>query len=441
MITTDRVKKITGLAFPICIALSATSLMGIIDLIMVGRLGNYAIAAVGLSVFCNMLLLAFVKGIAPAVQGIVARRIGEGSTDAKCLPLNAGLLLAIVVGAPLTILAYWLSPALFAVFSHDPEVTKIGVPFLRILYLAIIVEGMLNAFKGTWSGVEKPKVYMSIVICMNCLNVVINYILIFGHFGIQAMGARGAAIGTVTSLCFGLLLNFLMVHFRFKNNGFLSAKPKWELLARIMKMGLPSTMQEFFFSLGSVVLLGMIGKVGTSELAAATPLIRIMTVLTLLSISLGMASATLVSKTIGEGDLDGAAEWGWDTGKLGVIGITLLGLPVLLFPRVFLAMFLTEAHTISIAVLPLQLIAATTGLWSLIYIFAYTLYSVGDGKRVMIVSFSTQWLFFLPVVWLVGPYLRYGLPQIWMVATAHGAISTAWITALWGDGKWKKIRI
>ena len=441
MITVKRVKTIMGLALPICIALSSTSMMAVIDLIMVGRFGNNAIAAVGLSVFCNLLILAFLRGIGPAVQGIVARRRGEGSAEAKFLPLNAGILLALVVGVPLTILAHWAAPSLFALFSHDPAVTKIGVPFLRILYFAIVGEGMHNAFKGTWTGLEKPKVYMSIVLGMNALNIALNYTLIFGHFGVPAMGPRGAAIGTVTSVYIGVLVNFGLIYFRFRHNGFLTAKPPRLLLARILKMGLPSTMQEFFFSLGSVVLLGMIGKVGTPELAAAAPLVRIMMVLTLISISLGMASATLVSKTAGEGDMPGAVEWGWDTGKIGVFGITLLGIPVLLFPKVFLAMFLTDAHTISIAVLPLRLIAATTGLWSLIYIFAYTLYSVGDGKRVMMVSFCTQWLFFLPAVWLVGPYLRYGLPQIWMVATAHGALSTVLIMALWADGRWKNITI
>src|SRR5581483_12083527 len=114
-------------------------------------------------------------------------------------------------------------------------------------------------------------------------------------------------------------------------------------------------------------------KVGTVELAAANVLIRFMIVFTLLAISLGMASATLVSKTVGQGDLASAAQWGWDTGKLGVIGITLLGLPVFLFPKLFLSIFLSDPHAISIVIIPLRLVAATTGTWSLIYIFAYTL--------------------------------------------------------------------
>ncbi len=441
MITATRVKTISKLAFPITIALGSTAMMSVIDLAMVGRLGNDAIAAVGLSVFCNTLVLAFVKGITPAVQGLVARRRGEGSSEPQCLALNGGLMLALVVGLPLTILATLVCPSLFSLISSDPGVTKIGVPFLGTLYLGIVAEGMLNAFKGNWAGIEKPKAYMAIVIAMNVLNAFLNYMLIFGHFGMPALGAEGAAIGTVTSLYLGVLANFGIGLYRWRPDGFLTARPDGPLLQRIFKIGLPSTVQEFFFSLGSVILLWMIGKVGTAQLAAANVLVRFTILLTLLSISLGMASATLVAKTVGVGDLEGAAQWGWDTGKVGVIGITLLGLPLFLFPRLFLSMFLSDAQTINMAVTPFRILAATTGAWSLIYIFAYTLYSVGYGKKVMMVSFGTQWFFFLPAVWIVGPYLKYGLLQIWLVATLHGAMATALITMIWAAGKWKAVKI
>jgi Na+-driven multidrug efflux pump len=66
---------------------------------------------------------------------------------------------------------------------------------------------------------------------------------------------------------------------------------------------------------------------------------------------------------------------------------------------------------------------------------------MGDGKRVMLVSLSTQWIFFLPAVWVVGPYLRYGLSQVWLVQAAYAGIAATLITALWAQGRWKKIKI
>lgn len=441
MLTWKRTRTISALAFPAGIALSLTLLMSLIDLAMVGRLGNHAVAAVGLAAFSNTFILAFVMGITSAVQGLVARRRGEGSTEPNCLPMNAGLMMALLVGLPLTILCYVFTPMLFSAISSDPEVAKVGVSFLKTLYLGIIAVGMLNAFKGYWYGMEKPKVYMAIVFIMICLNIVGNYVLIFGKFGAPALGATGAAIGTVFSLYMGVIINFALVYSLHRKDGFLSARPQRSLLARVFKMGLPAALQEFFFSAGYITFFWIVGQVGTADLAAANVLVRITMALVLLAMSLATASATLVSKTVGEGDLEGAAEWGWDAGKLGVIGISLLGLPLFLFPELFLSIFLTDPHAISIAVIPLRLVAASTGVGSLIYIFAYTLYSVGDGKRVVMISFSTQWLFFLPAAWIVGPYLKYGLLQIWLVQMVYGVLATALITAIWAGGRWKLIKI
>jgi multidrug resistance protein, MATE family len=441
MITIERIKTISKLAFPIGIALSSTLMLAVIDLAMVGRLGNNATAAVGLSVFSYSIVLAFVAGIVPAVQGLVARRRGEGSTEPDCLPLNGGLLIALVVGILLTLVCYLCTPLLFSLISSDPEVTKIGVPFLKILSITFVAGGIINAFDGYWSGLEMPKVLMLIGLLMNCLNAFGDYVLIFGHFGAPALGATGSAISTALSLYVGVITSFAITYSHCRKGGFVNVRPEWSLLTRIFKLGLPATVMQFFFWAGSLVFLWLVGRVGTAELAASNVLLRIAIILTLLPIALGNAAATLVSKTLGEGDLVGAARWGWDAGKLGVIGISLLGLPLVLFPRLFLSFFLTDPHTILIAVIPLRLVAATSGVGSLVHIFMYILYSVGDGYRVTMISFSTQWIFYLPAVWFVGPYLHHGLLHIWLVQAAWGSIVTVLITAVWADGRWKTIKI
>src|SRR5262249_11117962 len=157
------------------------------------------------------------------------------------------------------------------------------------------------------------------------------------------------------------IINFALVYVRFRKEGFLSAWPQRSLLARVFKMGLPLTMQEFFHAVGYVTFFWIVGQVGTAELAAANVLVRITMLLILLAMSLAKRSAALVSTTVGEGDHERAAQWGWDTGKLGVMGISLLGLPLFLFPEWFLSIFLSDPHAMSIAVIPLQMVAATTG--------------------------------------------------------------------------------
>jgi MATE family multidrug resistance protein len=440
MLTPERVKTISKLALPFTVALSSTLVLALIDLGMVGTLGNTAVAAVGVSTFCYTLVVAFVVGIAPAVQGIVARRRGEGFSGPKCLPLNAGLLMALIVGTPLAILCSLFSPFLISLISSDAGVIAAAVPYLSTLYFGILAAGINSAFRGYWAGMEKPRMYMSIVLLMSAMNILLNYVFIFGHFGAPALGVRGAAIGTVSALYIGVATNCTIAYLMLRREGFLSAKPDTTLVKRVVKLGLPATMQEFLFSAGYITFFWMVGRVGTAELAAANVLVRVTLVLVILATALGMASATLVSRTVGEGNLAGAAQWGWDAGKMGIISITLLGLPLLVFPERFLSLFLTDPATVAIAILPLRLVAATAGIGSLVYIFGYTLYSVGDGNRVVMVSFGTQWIFFLPVVWFVGPHLHAGLLQIWMVQMVYGLLATALITAIWVDGRWKRVK-
>jgi len=441
MLTLERTRTITRLAFPIAVALSSTFMMTLVDLFMIRRLGNNATAALGLAAFSSILVSASMTGLAPAVQGVVARRRGEGSRQSKCLPLNAGMLVALVVGLPVTILCYLGAPSYFSVISSDPQVTQIGIPVLRILYLALVALGINCAFKGYWAGMEKPRLFMAIVIGMQCINLFLDYTLIFGHFGAPALGVAGAAVATTSSVYVGTIINLSIACFSLRRDGFLQGMPKLALLIRIMKTGLPVAMQDFLFGTGYVVFFWMLGRVGTAELAAGNVLIRVTLGLVILATSLGMASATLVSRTLGEGDIPGAAQWGWDTGKLGVLVTSVLGVPLLVYPQFFLSCFLSNPHTIQMAVLPLRLVAVTTGFGSLIYIFGYVLNSVGDGHRVVLVGVGTQWFFFLPVVWIVGPYLHRSLLQIWAVQLIYGGLATILIAAIWADGRWQRIKI
>jgi MATE family multidrug resistance protein len=441
MLTADRVQTIARLALPNTIALGSTMIMGLIDLVMVAGFGNAAIAAVGMAGFCYTLVVSLVFGIEPAVQGIVARRRGERSDEPASVPVNAGLLLAFILGVPLTALCYVATPFMLELVTSESEVVAVGTPYLQLLFLAIVPVAIDQALAGYWNGVERPKVQMTIIVLMSVLNVVFNYAFIFGELGAPRMGVAGAAVGTVVSYWVGVSINAVLVYLHFRGRKFWQLARARSQVLHIFKLGLPSTMQQFFFSAGYLLFFAMIAELGTAELAAGNMLVRITMVLVLLAMSLGVASATLVSKAVGEGDPEGAAAWGWDCAKLGVMWITALGLPMLVWPEAFLALFLQDVHTTTIATWPLRMVAATTGLGSLIYIFAYTLYSVGDGNRVVLISFSTQWFIFLPAVWLVGPYLKYGLTQIWLVQMVYGMLATVLITAVWMQGRWKTIKI
>jgi MATE family multidrug resistance protein len=439
MISVQRVRTILNLAVPVTIGLSSTVLMAMVDLAMVGSLGTTAVAAVGLAGFSYALVSAILHGLTPAVQATVARHLGEGSSEPQCLPLNAGMLLALVCGLPLALLCYVLTPWYVEQLSSDPEVISQGVRYLQALSIGLVFDGLDNAFEGHWSGAGKTRVYMSVVLFANAVNVFLNYVLIYGNLGAPALGVEGAGYATSLSMCAGVVVYFLLTLRGYRAQGFLRVKPTFELTLRMCRIGLPATMQAMFFSLGYVVFLWIVSQVGTPEVAATNVLVRINLLMNLFAQALATAAITLVSRTLGEGDANEAARWGWDVGKISVFWITALCLPLVLVPELCLSLFLTDPETLALAILPARLTGAFLGVASLIYIFAAILITQGDGKRVLLVSFTTQWILFLPAVWLVGVTLQGGLLGITLVQLAYGLIATSLITAMWNDGRWKQL--
>lgn len=441
MLTRSRIKTIVDIALPIAIGSSASFIMVFVDLAMVGRLGNNALAAVGLAGFSFAIVIALISGIVPAVQGITARRVGEGSKEPICLALNGGLLLAAIVAVPMTVGGYLIAPALIGLTSSDANVVAEGVPYMRALLMGVLAMGMSAAFQGFWNGLARVKIFMINLIMINCLNIFLNYVFIFGNLGAPALGTEGAGIATTCASYFGALFYFAVTLYSYRDQGFLKVWPKKSLIQTMIEIGLPGAAQDIFFSLGYIVFYWIIGMVGTAELAVVNVLTRISMLLIIFSEALEDAATTMVSRTLGEGDPDGAAAWGWDIAKIGVIFVTLLGLPLLLFPEWSLSLFIVDPETVAMGKIPAQITGGLTGVVSIIMIFAGTLVSLGDGKRVLLVSLTTQWLIFLPAVWFVGVYLGYGLLEISIIQAAYGLIAAALIVALWADGRWKTIQI
>ncbi|WP_226938893.1 MATE family efflux transporter [Janthinobacterium sp. FT14W] len=442
MINKQRAKVIFDLAMPVTVGLSSSFIMALVDLAMVGSLGTATVAAVGVAGFAYALICALLAGVTPAVQSIVSRRMGENSSDPKCLPLNAGLLLALAGSIPLALACYFGIESAFSLVSSDPEVIRIGVPYLKILVIGIPIVGLADAFHGFWAGVGRTRIYMLNVLFVNALNALLCYVFIFGHVGVEPMGAKGAGLATTLSVFAGMIFYAVMTRIHYsKNEGLLTARPSAALLKRMLQIGIPAVFQSALFALGYLVFYWIVGHMGTAELAVTNVLNRISIMMNLFAQALGMTAITLVSRTLGEGNPEAAEEWGWDIAKIGVIWITLLSAPLFLFPDYCLSIFLHDPATRAMGILPARMTGVCLGIASLIYVFASTLISLGDGKRVMIVSFSTQWLMFLPGVWVVGVFMQGGLVAITLVQLAYGALATVLLTSFWRDGRWKHIAI
>ncbi|MFA5938216.1 MAG: MATE family efflux transporter [Sinimarinibacterium sp.] len=437
----QRRREVLALSLPILGGMASQNLLNLVDAWMVGGLGPAALAATGLANFLNFMAVAFIIGFSPAVQAIAARRIGEGRGEEAAVPLNGGLLLSLAIGVPLSALLIAATPAIFSALVDDPAVVREGVPYLQWRLAAIAVVGVNFSFRGYWSAAKLTGYYMQTLVAMHVLNVIFSYTLIHGLFGLPRMGTAGAGLGTTLALFVGTALYFRLGLQHARTQGFLARRPTAEQFRGLLRIGLPSSIQQLLFSSGFAMLFWIIGQIGTRELAVANVLTTISLTAVLPGIALGIAAATLCGQALGRQQPDEAHRWAWDVYRVGVWIFAPLALVMLLATDPVLALFLREPALVDLGRTPLRMIGATILLDGLGMIMMQALLGVGAARLVMWVATGFQWGLFLPVAWLLGPVLGMGLTTLWIAMGSYRMLQAVVFVRAWERRDWAALRV
>lgn len=284
-------------------------------------------------------------------------------------------------------------------------------------------------------------VYLKTLIIMHSLNIFLNWVLIYGNLGAPEMGVYGAGLATTLSLFFGTGLYFYFAFRNSKDRGFMQGMPSRSTLWTQLKLSLPASMQQVFFSAGMVALIWIISQIGTAELAALNVLMTFHITASLPAFGLALAAATLVGNALGKKDADEAALWGWNIAAIALLYGIILGLMLIPFARPLLGVFLTNTDTRDLAYLPMVLWAMAIGIDTIGMVFMNSMIGAGDTRRSMWVSVISQWVFFLPFAYLAGPVLGYGLLGVWIVNLLYRIGQAAVYTQQWAGRKWTGIEI
>ena len=436
-----RVSAILLLGLPIVGGMTSQTLFNLVDTAMVGQLGTDALAAVGVGGFVNFLSVALVMGLSAGGQAMASRRKGEGREAETAVPLNGGLVLALILALPAMAVLMAFAGDIYALVNEDPKVIALGVPYFEARLFALLGVGINFAFRGFWNGIGLSMVYLRTLIVMQLSNIVLNYGLIFGAFGLPEMGTTGAGVGSAIATYIGAATYLWMAWRRARPLGFLAAMPTRETMVTMVRLSLPSSLQQVFFAGGLTALFWIVGQVGTAEVAAANVLINLTLVIILPGLALGLAAASLVGQALGAGDPVDAHRWGWDVVKVAAVVMAALGLPMAVVPELILSIFITDADTRALAIPPLRLVGIVIAIDSIGMVLQNALLGAGAVRTVMTVSIATQWGVFLPVAWLVGPQLGYGLFGIWVCQTGWRVLHSSILAMFWQRRAWTKIKV
>lgn len=442
-IPSARLSRILAISIPIILGMMSQSVLNLVDAAMVGSLGSDALAGVGIGSYASFLTVSLVMGLSAAVQTLVARRMGAKQSELAGKPLMAGLILGSLIALPLTLLFYIFSTNLLGLFSANQDVLVIAQPYFEWRTFAIIAVAFNFCFRGYWAGIGETRSYLKVLLWMHIANVFFSYILIFGvpALFIPAYGAPGSGMGTCIAIFIGTAAYLILTLKKAGHHGFSLHIPSKEMMASLTRLAIPNSLQQGFFSLGVSVLFMIIGMIGSDEQAIGHILISIALLLILPSIGLGIAATSLVSHSLGSKDPENAYRWGWDVVRLAMCLMLLLGLPISIFAESILRIFTHDEHLISLGTLPLQITGLSITFEVTAMVLTQALLGAGASRKVLLINTIMQWGLLLPLAYLIGPILGYGLIGIWCAQSLQRISSSVLYAMLWRRKNWNSDNI
>jgi putative MATE family efflux protein len=384
---------------------------------------------------------AFVMGISSGVQTIASRRVGEGHPELAGIPLNGGLVLAAGIALPWSLFLIYIAPEIFPLLIDDAGVVDVATPYFQVRSIGLVGLGLNFAFRGYWNGVDRSMLYMRTLVLMHVVNIFLNWVFIFGNLGAPELGATGAAVATVVATYLGAAYYFLLGWREARGSGFLEAWPGREVYRSLLTLSVPRGIQQTLFAAGLVVFSVIVGMIGTEQLAVHQVIVNILLVCVLPGVGFGLAGATLVSQELGRGQPEEAERWGWDVVKIGAVAITVIASPALIFPEVLLAGFVHDPDTLALGVAPLRVVALGITIDVVGVILMNAVIGAGATRTSAAVSILTQWLLFLPVAFIVGPVMGWGLTAVWIANMCYRVVQTGIFAVIWKRGAWKTIEV
>ncbi|MFI2742552.1 MATE family efflux transporter [Zhouia sp. PK063] len=254
------------LAYPVILGMLGQTFVAFADNVMVGQLGTAELAAVSLGNSFVFIAISLGIGFSTSITPLVAEAEGEGNIEKGRAALKHGVILCMLLGVLLFALLLFAKPLMY-LMDQPVEVVEYALPFLDIVAFSLIPFILFQALKQFSDGLSQTKYAMYATILANVLNVLINYLLIYGNLGFPKMGITGAAIGTLISRI--VMVIFIWVLFKRNSRfhpyvtGFKLGEYSKEVFKKILNLGLPSSMQMLFevaIFTAAVWLSGVLGK-------------------------------------------------------------------------------------------------------------------------------------------------------------------------------------
>lgn len=436
----DFLRRMLSLAIPVAFQQFITAALNMVDVLMVGQLGETAIAALGLANQIFFVYILFLFGITSGTAIFSAQFWGKDDIESIRKVLGISLSVALAVGILFTLAATLIPETLLRFYTNDTEVIALASSYLRIVGLSYIFTAIVTSYHAIYRSITLVKLTVGISVIALIVKSVLGYLLIFGIGGLPALGVRGAAIATGFGWVFQFIL-ILTLTYTLKTP--LAANPltffhfERAFLVRVLKTAMPAAINEVFWSVGITTYNAVYAHISTGAIAAVQINATIEEIAFVLFIGLGNACAIMIGNEIGAGHQDTAFEHSRRYLIIIVFLAFFAGGFILLIREPVISLYNISEEVAYSAYSLMTVFALTAWLRSINFIlFIGALRAGGDTKFAMFMEIFSIWAIGVPAALIGGFVLHLPVYGVYLMVLSEELVKAGIIFRRYLSRKW-----
>ena len=431
-------RQLTALAGPIFVETLLVLMLGAVDTFMLSRYSDNSVAAVGVvNQLMNLVFLLF-EVISLGTSILCSQYIGAGQRDKVIQVVGISLLFNSIFGLLVSVALLFLAEDLLLLMGLRPDLMADGLPYMRIVGGFAFLQAISLSLSASLRSADKAKYPMYVSMVVNVLNIVGNYTLIFGKFGMPALGVEGAAISTSLCRLVSVIILFVVL---FKKH--IPAFPKelftpfpWVEMKNLLKIGIPSAGEHISYSLSQIVITYFINIISNQALATRSYVTNIVMFTFIFAISIAQGGAILIGHLVGMKKIQAAYIIGKRIMRMGATMSVSLALLTALFGKQILSLLTSDPWIIATGASILWVEVLLEHGRALNFFGVNALRSTGDIYFPVNVGITVMWTVQVIGSYVLGISMGWGLVAMWVVFALDENIRGFIFVRRWNSFKW-----
>ena len=431
-------RQLTALAGPIFVETLLVMMLGAVDTFMLSRYSDNSVAAVGVvNQLMNLVFLLF-EVISLGTSILCSQYIGAGQRDKVIQVVGTSLLFNFLFGIVVSIALLFLAEDLLMLMGLRPDLMTDGQPYMQIVGGFAFLQALSLSLSASLRSADKAKYPMYVAMVVNVLNIIGNYTLIFGKFGMPALGVEGAAISTSFCRFVSVIILFVIL---FKKH--IPSFPKelftpfpWVELKNLLKIGIPSAGEHMSYSLSQIVITYFINIISNQALATRSYVTNIVMFTFIFALSIAQGGAILIGHLVGMKKIQAAYTIGKRIMRMGATMSVSLALLTALFGKQILSLLTSDPWIIATGASILWVEVLLEHGRALNFFGVNALRSAGDIYFPVNVGIIVMWTVQVIGSYVLGINMGWGLVAMWAVFALDENIRGLIFVHRWNSFKW-----